>query len=121
MADVSYKIASKLKKLGFKGQTNGYYVKKIPVSNSSTESWNEKGKSYTAIPNLFQIVNFLFVRYSHLAKIEVDFDDEGRVYFLPWVYIFKNKRLNFKYNLMIKCTSLEEALTYGIESILETL
>ena len=92
--------AKLLKKLGYNGETNGYYIKGVPVFPSPTDKWNEKGPQFVAMPDSHQAIEFLFKNKGVFITVKVDVDSEDlKISFKPVIYMTRNRRITYNYEL----------------------
>lgn len=115
---LSYPDSVLLKKLGYKGETNGYYIGKIPVVPSSTNSWNEKGSQFVAMPTSYQAIEFLFKRKGTVVLMNHDVDKEQKIVFKPIICMTRNRRIVYKYELE-SFESLEAAYADAVSQVLK--
>ena len=116
---LSYPDCVLLKKLGYKGETNGYYIGKIPVVPSSTQSWNEKGSQFVAMPTSHQAIEFLFKRKGAVVLMSHDVDNEQKIVFKPIICMTRNRRIVYKYELE-SFESLETAYADAVKQVLKS-
>lgn len=112
--------AKLLKKLGYKGGTNGYYIKGVPVFPSPTDKWNEKGPQFVAMPDSHQAIEFLFKRKGVVVLMNHDVDEEQRIVFRPIICMTRNRRIVYKYELEF-FESLEKAYAIAVSEVLKAL
>lgn len=116
---LSYPDCVLLKKLGYKGETNGYYISKVPVVPSSTSSWNEKGSQFVAMPTSHQAIEFLFKRKGTVVLMNYDVDKEEKIVFKPIICMTRNRRIVYKY-VLESFESLETAYAVAVKQILKS-
>ena len=122
MIKLDYQEALAFKKMGFKEETDGYFVKKIPVESCSPENWNTKGRDYVAMLNVYQAVEFLSAKKGIYISISVHTNHEMRraelmttVTYTRIGYITCQNEIGNRY------TTIETALCAGVKDVLETL
>lgn len=113
--------AKLLKKLGYKGETNGYYIKGVPVFPSPTDKWNEKGPQFVAMPDSHQAIEFLFKNKGVFITVKVDVNNEDlKIKFRPVIYMTRNRRITYNYELESN-ESLEKAYAIAVSEALKAL
>lgn len=122
MIKLDYQEALAFKKMGFKEETDGYFVKQIPVESCSPENWNTKGRDYVAMLNVYQAVEFLSAKKGIYISTSVHTNHEMRraeltatVTYTRIGYITCQNEIGNRY------TTIENALYAGVKNVLETL
>ena len=122
MIKLSYIESLAFKKMGFNEETDGYFIKKIPVERCCVDNWNKKGIDYVAMPNVYQAVEFLSAKKGIYISISVHTNHELRkaelmttVTYTRIGYITCQNEIGNRY------TTIETALYAGVKNVMETL
>lgn len=122
MIKLSYTESLAFKKMGFNEETDGYFIKGIPVKHCCIDNWNKKGIDYVAMPSVYQVVEFLSAKKGIYISISVHTNHEMRkaelmttVTYTRIGYITCQNEIGNRY------TTVQNALYAGVKNVLETL
>lgn len=122
MIKLSYTESLAFKKMGFNEETDGYFIKRIPVERCCVDNWNKKGIDYVAMPNVSQAVDFLSTKKGIYISISVHTNTEIRkVELMATVTYTRNGYVVYQNEIGNRYTTVQNALYAGVKNVLETL
>ena len=122
MIKLSYTESLAFKKMGFNEETDGYFIKRIPVERCCVDNWNKKGVDYVAMPNVSQAVDFLSTKKGIYISISVHTNTEIRkVELMATVTYTRDGYVVYKNEIGNRYTTVQNALYAGVKNVLETL
>nr|DAF91877.1 MAG TPA: hypothetical protein [Podoviridae sp. ctZkC8] len=122
MIRLSYDESLAFKKMGFKENTDWYFVKKRPIESHHSYNWNKSGDSFVAMLNVYQAVDFLSIKKGIYISISVHTNPEIRkVELMTTVTYTRDGYITCQNELGNRYTTIETALYAGVKNVLETL
>lgn len=122
MIKLSYTESLAFKKMGFNEETDGYFIKRIPVECCCIDNWNKKGIDYVAMPNVSQAVDFLSTKKGIYISISVHTNTEIRkVELMATVTYTRDGYVVYQNEIGNRYTTVQNALYAGVKNVLETL
>lgn len=122
MIKLSYTESLAFKKMGFNEETDGYFIKRIPVERCCIDNWNKKGIDYVAMPNVSQAVDFLSTKKGIYISISVHTNTEIRkVELMATVTYTRDGYVVYQNEIGNRYTTVQNALYAGVKNVLETL
>lgn len=122
MIKLDYQEALAFKKMGFKEETDGYFVKQIPVESCSPENWNTKGRDYVAMLNVYQAVEFLSLKKGIYISFSIRHNAKTHeIELVPTITYTRNGCITFKNEIKGLYFTVDYALYDGVKNVLETL
>lgn len=122
MISLSYNESLAFKKMGFKEETDGYFVKKVPIKLPGPSKWNDKGEGFVAMLNVSQAVDFLSEKKGIYISISVHTNTEIRkVELMATVTYTRDGRVVYQNEIGNHYTTVQNALYAGVKNVLETL
>nr|DAX50432.1 MAG TPA: hypothetical protein [Caudoviricetes sp.] len=122
MIKLSYTESLAFKKMGFNEETDGYFIKRIPVERCCIDNWNKKGIDYIAMPNVSQAVDFLSTKKGIYISISVHTNTEIRkVELMTTVTYTRDGYVVYQNEIGNRYTTVQNALYAGVKNVLETL
>lgn len=122
MIKLSYTESLAFKKMGFNEETDGYFIKRIPVERCCIDNWNKKGIDYVAMPNVSQVVDFLSTKKGIYISISVHTNTEIRkVELMATVTYTRDDYVVYQNEIGNRYTTVQNALYAGVKNVLETL
>lgn len=122
MIKLSYTESLAFKKMGFNEETDGYFIKRIPVERCCIDNWNKKGIDYVAMPNVSQAVDFLSTKKGIYISISVHTNTEIRkVELTATVTYTRDGYVVYQNEIGNRYTTVQNALYAGVKNVLETL
>lgn len=122
MIKLSYTESLAFKKMGFNEETDGYFIKRIPVERCCIDNWNKKGIDYVAMPNVSQAVDFLSTEKGIYINISVHTNTEIRkVELMATVTYTRDGYVVYQNEIGNRYTTVQNALYAGVKNVLETL
>lgn len=122
MIKLSYTESLAFKKMGFNEETDGYFIKRIPVERCCVDNWNKKGIDYVAMPNVSQAVDFLSTKKGIYISISVHTNTEIRkVELMATVTYTRDGYVVYQNEIGNRYTTVQNALYAGVKNVLETL
>ena len=122
MIKLSYTESLAFKKMGFNEETDGYFIKRIPVERCCVDNWNKKGIDYVAMPNVSQAVDFLSTKKGIYISISVHTNTEIRkVELMATVTYTRDGYVVYQNEIGNRYTTVQNALYACVKNVLETL
>lgn len=122
MIKLSYTESLAFKKMGFNEETDGYFIKRIPVERCCIDNWNKKEIDYVAMPNVSQAVDFLSTKKGIYISISVHTNTEIRkVELMATVTYTRDGYVVYQNEIGNRYTTVQNALYAGVKNVLETL
>lgn len=122
MIKLSYTESLAFKKMGFNEETDGYFIKRIPVERCCVDNWNKKGIDYVAMPNVSQAVDFLSTKKGIYISMSVHTNTEIRkVELMATVTYTRDGYVVYQNEIGNRYTTVQNALYAGVKNVLETL
>lgn len=122
MIKLSYTESLAFKKMGFNEETDGYFIKRIPVERCCIDNWNKKRIDYVAMPNVSQAVDFLSTKKGIYISISVHTNTEIRkVELMATVTYTRDGYVVYQNEIGNRYTTVQNALYAGVKNVLETL
>ena len=122
MIKLPYTESLAFKKMGFNEETDGYFIKRIPVERCCVDNWNKKGIDYVAMPTVSQAVDFLSTKKGIYISISVHTNTEIRkVELMATVTYTRDGYVVYQNEIGNRYTTVQNALYAGVKNVLETL
>lgn len=122
MIRLSYDESLAFKKMGFKENTDWYFVKKRPIESHHSYNWNKSGDSFVAMLNVYQAVDFLSIKKGIYISVSVCPNAKTHeIELVATITYTRNGCITFRNEIKDLYFTMEYALYAGVKNVLETL